>query len=188
MKQINLLPTEIRERAAKHQVVPVLVIAGLVSVASAGLVWVILRQEVAAAKQEIIVRHDEQQKQLVAETKRITALSVSGDLQNRIAQLNALAKSDVDWARAFSYVGQLTPKDIYLTNFTFGTANGALGVKLGGEAPSNLSFAQYMESLRTSTAVQNPKVEGFTYNPSKGGTVTFTVSWQVPTAQVGYTP
>lgn len=185
MKQINLLPLNVRERSAKQQIVPFLVISVVVAVAAAGIVWFALRESIASTKQTIADQQLEQQQTAAANAKTLQASAVSTDLQSRIDKLNTLSKTDVDWSKTFTYVGALTPQDIYLNGFSIGTTDNKMTLQTTGIAPSNLSFAQFMESLRTSKRVQKPSVTAFTYDPVKG-TVTFSVSWVIPTDEISY--
>jgi Tfp pilus assembly protein PilN len=186
MKQINLLPIEVRQRAVNQQIVPYLIGSVVIASAAAGLVWFVLHQSIASTKQNIADLQNEQQLEAAAVAKAQQAGAASGDLQNRITLLNGLAKKDIDWQKTFTYIGNLTPKDIFLSGYSIGTATAGITFQATGVAPSNLSFANFMESLRESKFVVKPTVSGFTYDPLKQ-TVTFTVSWQVPAAQIAYT-
>lgn len=187
MKQINLLPLNVRERSAKQQIVPFLIISVVVAVAASGIVWFALRESIASTKQTIADQQLEQQQTAAANAKTLQASAVSADLQSRVDKVNTLSKTDVDWNRTFNYIGELTPKDIYLGGFSIGTTQSQMTLQTTGVAPSNLSFAQFMESLRTSKRVEKPAVVSYSYEPVKG-TVTFTVSWNIPADQIAYTP
>ena len=98
-----------------------------------------------------------------------------GDLRQRITQINTLAANEIDWNKALDLVGSSVPKDIRLTSYSYAAANGIATLKMTGEAPTNLSFAVFVESLRGSKSFTSVKVDSFVYNVAKGS-VNFALS------------
>ena len=188
MKQINLVPITVRQRSVARRTVPYLALALILGLATAGLAWAALGIQVSSLQHEqdalILDEQARQQKQ----TAELASLQVDVDLKTRVQQLNILAGKDINWHRAFSYVAGVTPKDIVMSSYSLATSSNGTTLKLVGSAPSNVSYATFVEYLKQSvgTVVTSYKVDGYTYDP-KSGSVTFAISITVPTSKLSFT-
>ncbi len=174
MKLINLLPPDIREQEVKHKTLPFLVVAVVAAVASVLLPWLTLRQ-VAADLQTQVTTKEAGLFQPVAVTAASDGEKETADLILRTKTLNALAAQEISWEKVFVLVQSTVPQDIVLKNYNVAVASTSVTVKMGGTAPSNLSFANFVETLKARTDFTQIVVDGFTFNP-KEGTVTFSVT------------
>jgi hypothetical protein len=181
MKQINLVPLAVRQKAVNRQTLPYLVLAALIGLAAAGAAWGGFSLQVRSLKatKDSLTQQEAQRAQAAA--KDSASLQVNADLLSRVNTLNTLAKADVDWNKAFQYVTTIIPKDVTLQSYSVATAQGVITLKITGEAPSNVSYATFAEFLKQSkgTIISDFKVDGYTYAPSTGR-VTFSVQITVP--------
>lgn len=186
MKQINLVPVAVRQKAVNRQTIPLLVIAGLIGAGAAGAAWLAFSYQSRSLQNEKNTLIQEETEREQAEAKASADLQVDADLSSRVSTLNTLAKSDVDWTKVFTYVASLTPKDITLTNYSVATAQGIV-LKLTGVAPSNVSYATFAEFLKDSIGktLTAFTVDGYTYEPGTGA-VTFSVTITVPPDSVKF--
>jgi Tfp pilus assembly protein PilN len=186
MKQINLLPIAVRQRAAQQQVIPLIALAVVAGIAAVGIVWAVVNTERTTIKDNLAAVQAADEARTAQEKKDHPEPAVDSDLTQRVAQLNALAKSEVNWSRALSFIGGLVPKDVVLSNYSLAGVQSAPVLKLAGVAPSSVSFATFAEALRTNKAVTSFKVDGFTYNAASGGSITFSVTISLPINQLDY--
>lgn len=186
MKQINLLPGHIR----KQQTLKGLIIGGifgaLIGIAGVGLIWGSLQIQVAYLNGKVTDTKNNQAevaKQL-AKAQNEQLLS-NGDLKTRVTSLNTLAKTEVKWSRAFQLINTITPRDIHLTTIDYTVTTDPAQIKIGGQAPSNFSFAVMVESLRSNKALSDVEVQGYTFDPTTTA-VTFSLTISVPLKQLDY--
>jgi Tfp pilus assembly protein PilN len=187
MKQINLVPLSVRQKAASRRALPGVVLAGLLGLVLPALAWFglsIQRGALEGERDRVII---EEQGRQAAAAKDAASLAVDGDLKSRVEQINTLAGTDLDWAKAFTYVGSLVPKDITVTNYSLGIVQGKTTLKLTGIAPSNVSYATFAQFLKESTGkqVSSFKVDGYAYSPTNGR-VTFTITIVVPPTTLSF--
>lgn len=187
MKQINLVPAAVRQKAATRQAVPYLFLAVLFGLGAAGAAWVGFRVQVQAlqSEQERLVQAEADRQSLLA--KELADLKIGPDLRNRVDALNTLSKTDLDWGKVFPYVAGLLPKDITVSTLSIATAQGVPTVKLTAEAPSNVSYATFAEFLKEKkgTAITAFTVDGYTYSATDGR-VLFTMTLQLPVTELTY--
>jgi hypothetical protein len=187
MKQINLVPLSVRQKAVTRRAVPYIFAAVVAGFVLAGMLWAALGLQVSRLKsqEETLIQAEQLRQQQAA--KEAASLQVDADLTTRVNQLNLLAKSDVDWRRAFAYVASITPKDIVLSTYSFGSSTGGTLLKISGTAPSNVSYATFAAYLKEGTGktVTSFKVDGYTYEP-KSGSVAFTMTITVPTDKINF--
>jgi Tfp pilus assembly protein PilN len=187
MKQINLVPPAVRQKAENKQTIPLLVIAGLVGVGAAGAAWLAFNlqfKSLQATKTEMVQQEVDRQKAI---SKDSADFQVDADLTSRVTTLNTLAKGDVDWNKAFGYVAALLPKDITLNSYSIATSSTAITLRITGQAPSNQSYATFAKFLEQSvgTTVVSSKVDGYAYEPLTGK-VTFSVTVSIPPDSVKF--
>lgn len=189
MKQINLVPLSIRQKAVSRKAVPYIVFAGLLGLGAAGAAWAgfTLQNRILTSQRDALIQQEIELQ--AAANKELATLKIDTDLTTRVAQLNTLASTDVNWRRAFNYLALLLPKEIVLTTFTYATGNNTITLKLTGDAPSNLSYATFAEYLKSEAgkSVTSYKVDGYNYD-SKTGHVIFSMTLVVPRDQVNFVP
>ena len=185
MKQINLLPVRIRRQEQKRKLFLFALFGLGMGLGLVALVYIPVKLNVRSSEQrieQIKATQVEREKQLAATQN---SAKLDPDTLARITQLNTFSKSEIDWNKGFALVGSILPQEISLSGYTYGNAAGTVSLKINGTAPSNLSFAVFMQSLATSTAITKPKVDGYTFDP-KGGKVTFSLTMGVPIANLYY--
>jgi flagellar basal body-associated protein FliL len=186
MKQINLLPQEVIAQQSRQRVVPVLVVAVLAAAAAALLPWWML-QGVEASLEDQLVK---QQRLLGVdareeESKDAFQESSLGEITAKVSVLNQLSSREVSWEKALTALNQVLQKDIILSTYTAAPTATSMVYKITGEAPSNLSFANFVESLRQNKEVEKVVVEGFNFSPTKG-TVAFNVQISIQLTSVKF--
>ena len=185
MKQINLLPNAIRQKAANQKLVPYLVISVVLAGVVIGGSYYGLKiggngwdQDIATATARNTARHQ----QLLKEQQ---ANQLSPDLQQRIAEINAFSKSELNWNQALAAMGEVVNKDIALTNLVATPGVTDFSVTISGEAPSNVSFANFVAALQTNKNLSSAKVDSYSYTPTTGK-VTFSITYKMPEASLLY--
>lgn len=185
MKQINLLPPELANQARRQRVIPAVVLAVLVAVAGILVPWYIFGtiNEIAAASVDA-------QEKLLTSSPQDTAKqdAIGKDLAvvaNKTTLLNNLAKRETDWDKAFEQLSKLVPREIVLTSYNVGVSTVDTTIRLNGVAPTNLSFANFVESLKSNTELKSVAVDAFNFSPTKGD-VTFTIIVILPIEKVRY--
>ncbi|MCC2631994.1 MAG: hypothetical protein K0S20_693 [Patescibacteria group bacterium] len=182
MKQLNLVPFAIRKRSEYLALAKVAGIGLLLGCLATAALAIPLRLEVASTQKNIEGMKEREAQSEVA--RMATEKALIGDASDieKIKQVNALSKTELSWEKAFAKVEALVPKDIRLTTYSFANAGGVVTLKMGGIAPSNLSFAVFVESLRASKdVISDLKVEGYTYDPTtKSVTFSLTTTAVVP--------
>lgn len=177
-KEINLLPEKYRLRQASRRLVPL----SLLVILGAGVVtaafWALIHWGTADLDEQIAIATARQ------ETKQTTTPSSPAsvnltDAKARVTLLNTLSKSEIDWNRATETAGKLIPQDIRLTTYSYTVgASGLVSLRLAGTAPSNVSFAVFMQSLNSKADLSAVKVDSYLYNPINGS-VSFTITVQM---------
>lgn len=187
MKQINLLPPELASQRSRQRAVPALVLAVVAAIGTIMLPWWMLRGVEASLDEQI----SHQQEVLGISTGSEKAAESSfesaavGEVGSKVAALNQLAAREVAWLSVLTTVGNLVPKDITLSTYTVTTNPTDVNIRLVGDAPSNLSFATFVESLRQNKLVSKVVVDGFSFSPTKG-TVSFVVQVSSPIKNYRY--
>ncbi len=180
MKLINFVPQRIRERHARRRLTSILLVAALFGAGVMVALWLPLSVEVEGNKKRLEAELAASANQPAAQQGIITE-----DVAARIAQLNTFSLTEVSWPRAFALAGKIIPKDIRLNSYSYGTANNQITLRLSGEAPSNLSFATFLASLKSNKQISSYKVDGYAFTPGTNKVV-FGVTLQVPLKEVDY--
>ena len=185
MKQVNLLPLAVRQKAAKQQIIPLIIFAVLVGVGAVGMVWAAVNTERSAIQTQLATVQAADAARSAQEKKDHPDPTVDNDLVQRVTELNTLAKGEINWGRAMGYVGGLIPKDITLSNYNLSLLQTGPELKMSGQAPSSVSFATFAQALQSDKDITSFTVDGFVYNPANGS-ITFSVSIAVPLSQIDY--
>ena len=187
MKLINFVPSRIQERQNRQRFVSVLILSAILAGGAVFASWIPLKAEVDSLKGSPTFTFFAKKTPKPTATPAVSQSLNIPDLTNRINQINILSQSEVNWPKAFQLVGDLTPKDVKLTTYTYAIGTSAPTLTFSGGAPDNLSFAIFVQSLNQSKVIMNPVVQGYTFSPGKSG-VTFSISCQVPFNQISYLP
>ena len=118
MSQVNLLPSELRERQAIRRTTSLVVAAGLAVLAPIGVFFVFQVQRLSQVQSDLEAQQS-QNAQLQAE---IASLQEFADLQAELASKEALVGeifvNEVSWSSALLDVSRVIPDASYLTNLT----------------------------------------------------------------------
>ena len=118
MSQVNLLPSELRERQAIRRTTSLVVAAGLAVLALIGIFYVFQVQRLSQVQSDLEAQQS-QNAQLQAE---IASLQEFADLQAELASKEALVGeifvNEVSWSSALLDVSRVIPDASYLTNLT----------------------------------------------------------------------
>ena len=187
MKQINLLPPSVRQQAATRRALPFFAVALLAGLASVAVIWMSLRTETTLTQNRVDAFTAFQQKQAAADAKKQEEArkAVDPDLIARVQQLNGLSASEADWSALFGLAGRLVPQDIRLASLSLAPSQGSVSLTMGGQAPSNLSFAVFLESLQANKLLTSVNVSSYAFTPANG-TVQFSLVIALPSSQVSY--
>lgn len=174
MKQLNLLSRDYLSQAQKKRQLPALLLACVVgSMACAG-VYFAVKAETAIIQGRSQASDAGVGSGAVANPTKALA---NQDLGRRINAINNLNKAEVNWSKAFAAIGAIVPKDIVFSGYSLAGGSAATGVvfKGSGEAPSNVSFATFVESIKGNSTLKDVTIDSYSYN-SSSGKVTFSVS------------
>jgi len=179
MKQINFVPATVVVKATQQRLIGAVVTAVVLAIVAAGGIWFGVNSERSHLTDQIAAV------QTGAIESTATAAPVYSDTVSRITQLNTLSGSDIKWDAGFTLISTLLPKEITLGSFAFTSTTSGVGLKMVGTAPSNVSFASFVESIKQNATLTATKVESYAYNPTTG-VVTFTVSCLIPRNKLAY--
>jgi len=118
VSQVNLLPSELRERQAIRRTTSLVVAAGLVVLALVGIFYFFQVQRLSQAQSDL----EAQQSRNAQLQTRIDSLQEFADLQAELASKEALVGeifvNEVSWSSALLDVSRVIPDASYLTNLT----------------------------------------------------------------------
>jgi Tfp pilus assembly protein PilN len=118
VSQVNLLPSELRERQAIRRTTSLVVAAGLAVLALIGIFYVFQVQRLSQAQSDL----EAQQSQNAQLGTQIASLQEFADLQAELASKEALVGeifvNEVSWSSALLDVSRVIPDASYLTNLT----------------------------------------------------------------------
>jgi Tfp pilus assembly protein PilN len=118
VSQVNLLPSELRERQAIRRTTSLVVAAGLAVLALIGIFYFFQVQRLSQAQSDL----EAQQSRNAQLQNRITSLQEFADLQAELASKEALVGeifvNEVSWSSALLDVSRVIPDASYLTNLT----------------------------------------------------------------------
>jgi hypothetical protein len=180
MKQINLIPATVRAREGREKLIFGLTVSTVIAIGLVLLAHITIQSQLEAADLQI-------NQIKTGQSRSASKVVVAGaDLTARTAKINAIAPTELNWNKAFAFVGAVLPADIVLSNYSYATANGLITLKLSGMAPSNVSFASFAQTLAADKKrLASSKVDSYVFDPVKG-TVTFTVTLVVSPAQLTF--
>jgi Tfp pilus assembly protein PilN len=118
VSQVNLLPTELRERQAIRRRTSLVVAAGLAVLALIGIFYFFQVQRLSQAQSDL----EAQQSRNAQLETQIASLQEFADLQAELASKEALVGeifvNEVSWSSALLDVSRVIPDASYLTNLT----------------------------------------------------------------------
>ena len=118
MSQVNLLPSELRERQAIRRTTSLVVAAGLAVLALIGIFYVFQVQRLSQVQSDL----EAQQSRNAQLGTQIGSLQEFADLQAELASKEALVGeifvNEVSWSSALLDVSRVIPDASYLTNLT----------------------------------------------------------------------
>ena len=183
MKQINFIPESVQQHDARQRLIVATVFSLALGIVAVGVVWISLKasiEVVQGGKSMNGMNSPSPSPKTGADSAHAKALMV------RVIALNELAKTEINWKRAFLLADSLVPRDTRLTGLVLSEdATHTTIIHLTGGAPSNLSFATFWQSLQVSPLISALKSEGYSYSPAKG-TVSFSLSGQIPTNKIDF--
>lgn len=179
-KTINLLSPAIQEKQHNKQTIFSIVLAGLLGVACFGSLWFALKIQNADLDDSL---GGVTMAVVSGESVALTSVS-SQDALARVGIINAQAKKEIDWEKAFGTVNSLVDKEMVLSNYSLVGSVSGLSLKMAGFVPSNVDFANYVEFLKLSKNFTGV-ADGYSFDPTTGK-VTFTVSGDIPLSQLVY--
>ena len=185
MKLINFVPPQIRQRKARQRMAVASVVAILLGSGAAIALWMPIRAEVANGKQRLDASRTALTALSANSVPDVHSQAVQKEAGDRIAILNTLAKTEINWPRAIRQVSDSLPKRVYLTSLAVAQVQGVVTVTLGGTAASNYDYAVFVESFKTVPFLKSAKESGFAYS-AQSGTVTFTVTVPVRLSDIDY--
>jgi Tfp pilus assembly protein PilN len=186
MKQINLLPLSIRRASAQRKLIPAAVIGLVLGAVLVGGSWFVLQQENTSLTTQVASATALKQQRVDQLEKERNANKVDETLKQRVDQLNTLSKNEIHWTQVFAQINSLINKDLKITTLSATQADPlSVGIKYGGDAPSNVSFASFIKALQNNASLQEMKIDTYSYAPSTGK-VTFAISYKIPVTSVLY--
>ena len=118
MSQVNLLPSELRERQAIRRTTSLVLAAGLAVLALIGIFYVFQVQRLSQVQSDL----EAQQSRNAQLGTQIASLQEFADLQAELASKEALVGeifvNEVSWSSALLDVSRVIPDASYLTNLT----------------------------------------------------------------------
>jgi len=118
VSQVNLLPSELRERQAIRRTTSLVVAAGLAVLALIGIFYFFQVQRLSQTQSDL----EAQQSKNAQLESQIASLQQFADLQAELAQKEALVGeifvNEVSWSSALLDVSRVIPDASYLTNLT----------------------------------------------------------------------
>jgi Tfp pilus assembly protein PilN len=165
---VNLLPKQLRKKRLQTQIITACVAGALLGAAGVAVLTVVMNE-----LQHSLQRSLEQGKPVISTISTADA-SALADASARIAALNALAVREVNWGAVFVKAGAMTARDITVREVGVTRGLTQITYRLAGTAPSTVSYATYLETLRSLDGVVVVTEEGSTYAAGTG-TVTFSV-------------
>ena len=186
MKQINLLPLSIRRASAQRKLIPAAVIGVVFGVVLVGGSWFTLQQQNTSLTAQVALATALKQQRADQLEKERNANKIDETLKQRVDQLNTLSKNEIHWTQVFIQIGSLINKDVKISTLSTSQADLAtMSIKYGGEAPSNVSFASFIQALQGNASIKEMKIDTYAYTPSTGK-VTFAISYKIPVTAVLY--
>ena len=157
MSQVNLLPSELRERQAIRRTTSLVIAAGLAVLALIGIFYFFQVQRLSQAQSDL----EAQQSRNAQLETQIASLQEFADLQAELASKEALVGeifvNEVSWSSALLDVSRVIPDASYLTNLTgqiTPTVVGEVATEPTGETPEttligNMTFAGVANQTET---------------------------------------
>lgn len=185
MKQINLLPKTIQQKANRQRVWIWLLVIFLFGTANTISIWAWMEGKVITFEHELTSWQNKEEAQRKQQLK--LALKADADFQERVKLLNGFSQKETSWSKVFKLAGAITPQDIRLLSLASAVSvtDGNLSLKLSGEAPSNVSFAVFHQSLKNNVKISSLKVDNYSYDTGTGR-VKFVLTVKFPSSEVAY--
>jgi Tfp pilus assembly protein PilN len=166
VSRVNLLPGELRQRAATRRLTSIVVAAGLGVIALIGLFYFTQTQRLADAQDDLAAQEDRN----AGLRTQIQELQSFADLQAELAAKQDLVAglfvNEVSWSSALLDVSRVIPDASFLTNLTGQVQSGAAidpAVPVVGELIGTITFqgvARETETIAT-WLVRLEQVEGW---------------------------
>lgn len=189
MEQINLLPESVRQRVARQRLVPYAVLAVLIGVAVVGAGWFALKANVSSLDSQVAKREQDMADSATAALSKDAQLQATkqaaSSLTTRSQILNQLSIQETNWSQAFVFLGSVIPKDVTVTAASYVVTDTGLSITMSGKAPSSISFATFVESLRLNKQLTKQNVDSFSLD-TKDGSVTYSITLDVKPEVVRY--
>lgn len=166
MSQVNLLPPELRQRAAVRRTTSLVVAAGLGAIALIGVFYFFQLQRLSGVRADL----EAQRATNALLQGEIQELQAFADLQSELAQKEQLVTSlfvnEVSWSSALLDISRVIPDASYLTGLTGQVQTGApvgAAPPVSGGLIGNMTFQGVARETQTIAAwlVRLEQVEGW---------------------------
>lgn len=194
MKQINLVPDRIFQRAQRQRLVSATVVALLIGAAGGWGTQFVAQQLSAATEAQQEELKVAIQKAKLDQQKAEEEAGITPELISRVQLINAIQKNEIDWFRAYTLLNDLIPNDVRLESAVLMESDdpetsGGFVYRLTGDAPNLTVFNTFVARTRTLEAdkvISSLAVDGIQYD-AENGTVVFSATVLVPTAAIDFT-
>jgi Tfp pilus assembly protein PilN len=141
--QVNLLPPELRQRAAVRRTTSLVILAGVVVLAIVGFFYVLATMSLSRAKDDLEAQtaKNAQLQSQISELQQFATLQA--ELKQKEQLLQTVFLDEIQWSGVLTDVSRIIPSDSYLTSFT-GQISATAGAPATGTTTTplvgNISF------------------------------------------------
>ncbi len=180
MKSLNFVPKKIQQRQQAGQFMVVLFLGLIIGGGLGGAAYAAATIQTDSASSQLTFALERNESRAKAITKEREKASLSHEQQQRVTLLNQWASQELDWNKAIQGVAEVVNKDITLSQLSLVPSEkpGLIQVSTAGNAPSNVSFAEYLEALKGNKQLTNLSIDSYSYDISKGS-VSFTIGFTI---------
>ncbi|MFB3737407.1 MAG: PilN domain-containing protein [Candidatus Velamenicoccus archaeovorus] len=118
MTQVNLLPPELRQRAAVRRTTSLVILGGVVLLAIVGFFYVLASMSLSRAEDDLAAQEATNQRlqSQISELQQFATLQA--ELQQKQQLLQTVFLDEIQWSGVLTDVSRIIPSDSYLTSFT----------------------------------------------------------------------
>lgn len=118
MTQVNLLPPELRQRAAVRRTTSLVILGGVVLLAIVGFFYVLASMSLSRAEDDLAAQEATNQRlqSQISELQQFATLQA--ELQQKQQLLQTVFLDEIQWSGVLTDVSRIIPSESYLTSFT----------------------------------------------------------------------